>query len=159
MSTVPFQLRIGSPVETEEHFEDVDVDPLNELTDFERGLTQFCVDHNREVAIRVGDFERRVRLFPDLVSLLHRMPDLLEAFERDEPMQLGFPDDGFDIDCVPDGALVRCVVSRYGASRSSETFVCQRRDVAEALRRFAATIARQAVDDGYVNKSDADAFP
>ena len=56
--------------------------------DFQRAMSRFCYDHNRQIELLLGETRKALLLYPDLLTRLEELPGMLSIFERDGRLQL-----------------------------------------------------------------------
>src|SRR5262249_29633535 len=143
----------------------VDTDPLNELTNFERGLDQYCYDRNCVVEVIVGEDRHELELFSDIsLLLLDELPAVLGEIERGNTTQLELIEVHKSIGFIADSGKVRVVLeegfhaARSGQNEEATRYSASKENVLDTLRRLIGSVLDSAVQEGYVTRADADTY-
>lgn len=152
-----FRIELTDAVRSAELFAPLELDPLDELTEFQRGMTRFCFEHNRRIELRVADVRKVLMLYPDLLMRLDELPESIAALAAGGQLALEFPESGFNLTCRA-GDAAGCTVTSYGQSVNVASSRCDPGVVVKAFRELLSHVLREAIDSGYISHVEATEF-
>jgi len=142
------------PIKTRD-VEGFDVDPLGELTPFERGINKFMHDHDRHICIRIGNDSTIVEAFRDIIPIFFDLPRSIRALASGKPFNLELPELGQKVRFSAQvDQQVYCHLFGFDADTIKQRCL-RKEDIEKAFREFISDLVRQAVNAGYVLEVDA----
>jgi len=139
-------------------FEGFEIDPLGELTAFERGLQRFAHDHDRRISLRIGRHVTTIEAFRDLIPILCDLPRGLADLAAGKTMNLELPELGQSVKIYPrTDVTVRCELRGFDPGDIYE-YVLPKQTVIDVITGFICDFLRQGVSAGCVAESDAETF-
>ncbi len=139
-------------------FEGFEIDPLGELSPFERGVHQFAHDHDRHIRFRVGNDSTVVEAFRDVIPIFFDLSGGVVDLAAGNSFSLELPELGQSIGfSVAADGTVRCELRGFNTGAAKEYFLAKENTIG-AFVGFMSEFLRQAVSAGCVLESDAATF-
>jgi len=109
--------------------------------------------------LEIGNIKKELFLDPDIILILHELPEKYYHLLIGQKIELSFPESGITMYLEPiDIWTINCIWQEYGDSHTQKDFVLQRSQVLAVIQSFLDKIINEAVDKGYIKEAEKKEF-
>ena len=129
-------------------------DELGEFSEFEMGLKHFCFDHNRYITLEIGEVEKTIHLYYDVLDPIENGL-CLEILNLAKGYKIVINFNDFLLYMNPNLSLqiIDCRLETIG-TKEAYCYILSLSDTLAKIHFFIDSILTHAVEKDYLNQSD-----